>query len=274
MNEKIRFDYGFVTKISIFFWVLSVLNVMIAIIFNIPNYSNTVVLFGLPIFLNVAVLIFSLNVNKLDGLPLKLVFENKSIITYLLLASTLISVIAFPISMFFLSKGGPEIIEGQYYLVNHGEIIKEINEESYKLYTLAENLLFCDGILFFSSITTLGLCSIKEKYGLVIDVIKPKNEKLIKFVKYHRFTVALNILFAIAVIVSTILGTDALYLGIFPVMIHFIISMIISQNIIESKKVNLSNDDFKIYTFQTALNWISAIIAFFSIVLCVIFTQQ
>lgn len=273
MKENTNFDYGFVTKFSIIIWVLSVINVIIAIIFNIPDYSNTAVLLGFPLFLNVAVLIFSLKVNELDYLPFKLIFENKSLITYLLLATALISVIVFPISMFILSKGGPEIIDNQYYIVNHGEIVEEISEQSYKLYMLAENLLFCDVIVFFSSITTLGLCSIKEKYGLVTEITKPTNEKLIKYIKYHRFTVSLNILLAVSVIISAVLGTDALYIGVFPVMIHFIISMLISQNIIESKKVNLNKEDFKIYTFQTALNWISAIIVFFTVVLCVVLSE-
>ena len=58
----------------------------------------------------------------------------------------------------FAAGGGPETTDGLFYIVNHGEIVREIT--SYKLFlffVICESLLFSCGILIFSSLMALRI---------------------------------------------------------------------------------------------------------------------
>ena len=50
-------------------------------------------------------------------------------------------------------QGGPEIINGSYFIVNHGDIIKEITLEQYKFLYFLEQVMF---VLSFN-VTIYGL---------------------------------------------------------------------------------------------------------------------
>ena len=74
--------------------------------------------------------------------------------------SSLVSIITSVICgvSLFAAGGGPETIDGLYYIVNHGEIIREIT--SYKLFlffVVCDSLLFSCGILIFSSLMALRI---------------------------------------------------------------------------------------------------------------------
>ena len=74
--------------------------------------------------------------------------------------SLLISIIFSALSgiTLLIAGGGPETIDGLYYIVNHGEIIREIT--SYKLFlffVVCDSLLFSCGILIFSSLMALRI---------------------------------------------------------------------------------------------------------------------
>ena len=58
----------------------------------------------------------------------------------------------------FAAGGGPETIDGLFYIVDHGEIVREIT--SYKLFlffVICDSLLFSCGILIFSSLMALRI---------------------------------------------------------------------------------------------------------------------
>ena len=58
----------------------------------------------------------------------------------------------------FAAGGGPETIDGLFYIVDHGEIVREIT--SYKLFlffVICDSLLFSCGILIFYSLMALRI---------------------------------------------------------------------------------------------------------------------
>ena len=58
----------------------------------------------------------------------------------------------------FAAGGGPETIDGLFYIVDHGEIVREIT--SYKLFlffVICDSLLFSCSILIFSSLMALRI---------------------------------------------------------------------------------------------------------------------
>ena len=70
----------------------------------------------------------------------------------------LLAAIAYPVSTcvfiyFMILQGGPGIVDGGYFIVNHGDIIKEITYEHYKLLSFLEQVMF---ILSFN-VTIYGL---------------------------------------------------------------------------------------------------------------------
>lgn len=70
----------------------------------------------------------------------------------------LLAAIAFPVSTcifiyLMILQGGPEIINGSYFIVNHGDIIKEITLEQYKILYFLEQVMF---VLSFN-VTIYGL---------------------------------------------------------------------------------------------------------------------
>ena len=54
---------------------------------------------------------------------------------------------AFCFGMLLLNKGGPEQIDGIYYVVNHGDIIREISRNYYLFLSFCESLLASAGTL-------------------------------------------------------------------------------------------------------------------------------
>ena len=60
--------------------------------------------------------------------------------------------VSFMISFAILHEGGPEIVDGIYYLSNHGSIVHQISESEYYKLLLAERRLFSAALLPFSSI--------------------------------------------------------------------------------------------------------------------------
>ena len=73
-----------------------------------------------------------------------------------LLVSSITSVIC-GVSL-FAAGGGPETIDGLFYIVDHCEIVREIT--SYKLFlffVICDSLLFSCGILIFSSLMALRI---------------------------------------------------------------------------------------------------------------------
>ncbi|MBQ9731231.1 MAG: hypothetical protein IJV94_03935 [Bacilli bacterium] len=59
----------------------------------------------------------------------------------------LLAAIAFPVCTcifiyLMILHGGPQIVDGGYFIVNHGDIIKEITYEQYKLLSFLEQVMF------------------------------------------------------------------------------------------------------------------------------------
>ena len=74
--------------------------------------------------------------------------------------SLLVSIITLVICgvSLFAAGGGPETIDGLFYIVDHGEIVRKIT--SYKLFlffVICDSLLFSCGILIFSSLMALRI---------------------------------------------------------------------------------------------------------------------
>lgn len=74
-------------------------------------------------------------------------------IDYCLIASRYISLSLVFIGLFSLiaSGGGPEIIDGTYYLTSHGHIVRPVSYGWFVYLSICETLLFSCGILFFST---------------------------------------------------------------------------------------------------------------------------
>ena len=51
-----------------------------------------------------------------------------------------------------LSGGGPEIINGNYYVADHGEIITALNYDTYRILKICECALSGGVVLIFSSV--------------------------------------------------------------------------------------------------------------------------
>ena len=64
-----------------------------------------------------------------------------------------LGIVAFGIGFttLFIAGGGPEVIDNRYYIVNHGEIIKEITYIAFRFLQLCETALSGGLILSFSA---------------------------------------------------------------------------------------------------------------------------
>ena len=71
------------------------------------------------------------------------------------------SVIGMGISM--LNGGGPDMIDGGYYIVSHGDTVREINELEYRIFAYIEQMFMSCGILFFC---TYMFCNVRYLYRL------------------------------------------------------------------------------------------------------------
>jgi len=81
------------------------------------------------------------------------------LIDYCLIASKYISFSLFLIGFLSLAIGGgqPEIIDGAYCLVDHGEIVRYISEGWYLYFAVCLVSMFICGILYFSTYMALRI---------------------------------------------------------------------------------------------------------------------
>ncbi len=72
---------------------------------------------------------------------------------YALIAAEIISTAGFVfcLLMLLISKGGPEVIDGVYYITSHGDIVREISREYLCFLSCCERWLFSGGLIVFTS---------------------------------------------------------------------------------------------------------------------------
>ena len=85
--------------------------------------------------------------------------EKHATIDHCLFVSKYISILLAAIGFISLliGGGGPEMIEEAYYLVNHGDIVRQISEGWFIYFVICETLLFTCGTLYFSTIMALRI---------------------------------------------------------------------------------------------------------------------
>ena len=79
-----------------------------------------------------------------------------ALIDHLLNISKYISMCATALSFISLLvvQGGPEVVNGAYCIVDHGEVVRTVSKNWFFYFTLCEDFLFIFGILIFSSSIT------------------------------------------------------------------------------------------------------------------------
>ena len=153
MRNKSRHINKFIYCFSLLTWIINICLIIIPFFFEVSG------IWGVGIFASILI----------QGITSKAFGDNSAIpevkikpkfLDICLNISLLISIVfsAFSGISLFVAGGGPETIDGLYYIVNHGEIIREIT--SYKLFlffVVCDSLLFSCGILIFSSLMALRI---------------------------------------------------------------------------------------------------------------------
>jgi len=91
--------------------------------------------------------------------------EQMEALDYALIATEILSAAAdaFCLLMLLISKGGPEVMDGAYYIVSHGDIVREISREYLCFLSCCERWLFSGGLIVFTSHIA---CDIRARYVL------------------------------------------------------------------------------------------------------------
>ena len=91
--------------------------------------------------------------------------EQMEALDYALIAAEMLSAAAavFCFLMLLISKGGPEVIDGAYYIVSHGDIVREISREYLCFLSCCDRWLFSGGLIVFTSHIA---CDIRARYVL------------------------------------------------------------------------------------------------------------
>ena len=153
MRNKSRHINKFIYCFSLLTWIINICLIIIPFFFEVSG------IWDVGIFASILI----------QGITSKAFGDNSAIpevkikpkfLDICLNISLLISIVFSALSgiSLLVARGGPETIDGLYYIVNHGEIIREIT--SYKLFlffVVCDSLLFSCGILIFSSLMALRI---------------------------------------------------------------------------------------------------------------------
>lgn len=145
-SEKLWFIYSiilwtatlsFTVLVSFFYTDVTPIILILLIIATFPAYGATIYSYK------------KMNTGKNDHfnfikvrdkiLPIKLIF----------IGSIIFFPVNFIIGMVFLWEGSPSIIEGVYWLTNHGDLVREISEAEYIRLSMAEMRLMSGCLLTF-----------------------------------------------------------------------------------------------------------------------------
>ncbi len=152
MKNKSKGINRFVYYFSMLAWITNICFIFIPFFFEVSG------IWVLGVF--ASVLIQAITSNAFGDTVIPDVKIKPKFLDICLNISLLVSIITSVVSgvSLFVAGGGPETIDGLYYIVNHGEIIREIT--SYKLFlffVICDSLLFSCGILIFSSLMALRI---------------------------------------------------------------------------------------------------------------------
>lgn len=133
---------------SLVVWFVDLLTVLFAPIFGAEKISMTV------FFLTFAVLILQgVQTGTFEGLSKDTELVPRRFFDRFLSAvgtlSLLVAIIGMGITM--VNGGGPKIVDGTYYIVSHGDLVKEITEWQYRVFSYTEQLFMSSGMLYFST---------------------------------------------------------------------------------------------------------------------------
>ncbi len=153
MEKKSKPINKFVYYFSLLTWILNICFIFIPFFFEVSG------VWIVGIFVSVLIQgIISKAFSEVNAIPdVKIKPEFLDICLNISFLSSIVFSGISGISL-LIAGGGPEAIDGLYYIVNHGDIIREIT--SYNLYlffVVCDLLLFSCGTLIFSSLMALRI---------------------------------------------------------------------------------------------------------------------
>ena len=107
----------------------------------------------------------------------------------------------------------------------------------------------------------------KKAHDLVRKKVVFSNPRTEFIFKYYRATAVAHLIFAALDVISGFFG-GILVLGIFPVAIHFIISSVVLERMLD--KLFLKSDEMKVFRYWKSAGMATFIIAFFSVIAAMI----
>ena len=152
MRNKSRHINKFIYCFSLLTWIINICLIILPFFFEVSG------IWVVGIF--ASILIQAITSSAFGDTVIPEVKIKPKFLDICLNISLLISIVFSALSgiSLLVAGGGPETIDGLYYIVNHGEIIREIT--SYKLFlffVVCDSLLFSCGILIFSSLMALRI---------------------------------------------------------------------------------------------------------------------
>ncbi len=152
MEKKSKSINKFIYYFSLLTWIINICFIIIPFFFEVSG------IWVLGVF--ASVLIQAIISSAFGDTVIPDVKIKHKFLDICLNISLLVSIITSVICgvSLFAAGGGPETIDGLFYIVDHGEIVREIT--SYKLFlffVICDSLLFSCGILIFSSLMALRI---------------------------------------------------------------------------------------------------------------------
>ena len=139
-------------------WIMGIMAVISAIV--LPQYT---LWFSLPLFLSVLIQGILLNVfQKQDDDEEENTPKFDTVLFWIQIGVVILAVLGFASMM--LIGGGPDIVDGEYCIVSHGDVVRYITPAFYRLIQTAESGSMA-GLLYMFSSQMLLTCRERRRRG-------------------------------------------------------------------------------------------------------------
>lgn len=137
----------FIYSFSLLTWIA---NICFVILYFFLDFSAIwILIIFISNFLQVLFFIKNTDCNENEIKPHALIDHLLNISKYISICVTAICFVSL-----LVVQGGPEVVNGIYCIVDHGEVVRTVSKNWFFYFTLCKDFLFIFGILIFSSSIT------------------------------------------------------------------------------------------------------------------------
>ncbi len=155
--KKFRKPGKLLCAVSYATWIMGIMAVISSIV--LPQYT---LWFSLPIFISVIVQGILLNAFQKQDDDEEDTPKFDNILFWIQIGVVILAVLGFASMM--LIGGGPEMVDGNYCIVSHGDVVRYITPAAYRLMQTAESGSMA-GLLYMFSSQMLLICRERRRRG-------------------------------------------------------------------------------------------------------------